>query len=207
MADTDNRPDFMKIWASNSPLPPYTFTDENYLTGWNFIGSTPPSRSMFDAFMNKADLKMKWLYENAFSETSLAGFMFWRIPSTAYFVGELRTFKNGPLNVYLKCETAGMSSADAVESMPDDKKVGNSWQDGTVVWTIMEFADNSTVTKINETLTDSLSKHEQNASAHAAAFKTHNEDKTAHAEAFKAHIIISDTEPAYMDNAIWFKTK
>lgn len=184
MADTDNRPDFMKIWASNSPLQPYTFTDENYLTGWNFIGSTPPSRSMFDAFMNKADLKMKWLYENAFSETSLAGFMFWRIPSTAYFVGELRTFKNGPLNVYLKCETAGMSSADAVESMPDDKKVGDSWQDGTVVWTIKKFSEDSDV---------------------KANIKTHNDDKTAHQAAFATHIIVSATEPAYTENAIWFK--
>ncbi len=38
------------------------------------------------------------------------------------------------------------------------------------------------------------------------AMQSHKADKTAHADAFKAHIIISDTEPAYMDNAIWFKT-
>lgn len=178
------RPDFSKIFASNSPLTPYTFTDENYLMGWQFIGSTPPSRAMFDAYMRTADLKMKWLYENAFSESSMGGFMFWRLPSTAYFVNDLRTFKNGPLNVYLQCVTAGMSSADAVESMPDGKKVGDSWQDGTVVWTIKKFSEDSDV---------------------KANLKTHNDDKTAHQTAFATHIIVSATEPAYTENAIWFK--
>lgn len=60
MAD---KPDFSKIWASNSPLTPYTFTDANYLDGWNFIGSVPPSRGMFDAWMNGTDTKQKYLVD------------------------------------------------------------------------------------------------------------------------------------------------
>ena len=59
------KPDYSLIWGQNSPLSPYQFTSENYLQGWNFIGSTPPSRSMFDAWMKSADTKMKWLCDNA----------------------------------------------------------------------------------------------------------------------------------------------
>lgn len=184
MAETDNRPDFSKIFASNSPLTPYTFTDENYLMGWQFIGSTPPSRAMFDAYMRTADIKLKWLYDNAFSEESMGGYMFWRLPETAYFVNELRTFKNGPLDVFLQCVTAGKSSADAVESMPDGKKVGDSWQDGTVVWTIKRFSD---ATAVQDDLTN------------------HNASATAHQAAFAKHIIISKTEPPYQENSIWIK--
>lgn len=54
--------DYNKIWASNSPLPEYTFSDDDYLEGWNFVGEIPPSRTMWDAFKKDTDLKMKDLY-------------------------------------------------------------------------------------------------------------------------------------------------
>lgn len=54
--------DFDKIWASTSPLTPYSFSDSNYKEGWNFIGATPPSRQMWDAFMQNADKKSRFLY-------------------------------------------------------------------------------------------------------------------------------------------------
>lgn len=57
-----NITDFDKIWASTSPLTPYSFTDANYKRGWDFIGATPPSRQMWDAFMQTADEKSQWLY-------------------------------------------------------------------------------------------------------------------------------------------------
>lgn len=57
-----NITDFNKIWASTSPLTPYAFTESNYKQGWNFVGSTPPSRQMWDAFMQNADEKSQWLY-------------------------------------------------------------------------------------------------------------------------------------------------
>lgn len=64
-------PDFSKIWAQNSPLDPYVITDGNYLEGLNFIGSQPPDRGIFDAWMNNADQKMKYLYDNSASSESL----------------------------------------------------------------------------------------------------------------------------------------
>ena len=59
--------DFDKIWASTSPLTPYEFSDSNYQQGWNFIGSTPPARQMWDFLQKKNDEKTQWLYNNKLS--------------------------------------------------------------------------------------------------------------------------------------------
>ena len=56
--------DFDKIWASTSPLTPYTFSESNYKQGWNFVGSTPPSRQMWDSWLKNTDEKMKWLCDH-----------------------------------------------------------------------------------------------------------------------------------------------
>jgi len=55
-------PDFSKVWASNSPLPAYTFSDADYLTGWDFVGSAPPTKNEFDAWFKMVDEKLNWLY-------------------------------------------------------------------------------------------------------------------------------------------------
>ena len=55
-------PDFSKVWASNSPLPEYTFSDTDYLTGWDFVGSAPPTKNEFDAWFKLVDTKLNWLY-------------------------------------------------------------------------------------------------------------------------------------------------
>ena len=55
-------PDFSKIWASNSPLPTYTFSDADYLTGWDFVGSAPPTKNEFDAWFKLVDEKLNYLY-------------------------------------------------------------------------------------------------------------------------------------------------
>lgn len=55
-------PDFSKIWASNSPLPAYTFSDADYLTGWDFVGSAPPTKNEFDAWFKMVDEKLNFLY-------------------------------------------------------------------------------------------------------------------------------------------------
>lgn len=60
MADT---PDFSKIWGSNGNVT-YKFTDDNYLTGWSFVGDTPPARGMFDKFFMGTDTKLKYLYDS-----------------------------------------------------------------------------------------------------------------------------------------------
>lgn len=56
-------PDFSKIWASNSPLPEYTFSDADYLEGWDFVGAAPPTKNEFDAWFRMVDTKLKWLYD------------------------------------------------------------------------------------------------------------------------------------------------
>lgn len=56
-------PDFSKIWASASPLPAYTFTDEDYTDGWDFVGSAPPTKNQFDAWFKSVDERLKWLYD------------------------------------------------------------------------------------------------------------------------------------------------
>lgn len=55
-------PDFSKVWASNSPLPAYTFSDSDYLTGWDFVGSAPPTKNEFDAWFKMVDEKLNYLY-------------------------------------------------------------------------------------------------------------------------------------------------
>ena len=54
--------DFSKIWASSSPLPAYTFTDAEYVTGWDFVGSAPPTKNEFDAWFRATDEKLNYLY-------------------------------------------------------------------------------------------------------------------------------------------------
>ena len=56
--------DFDKIWASTSPLTPYEFSEPNYSQGWNFVGSTPPARQMWDSIQKKNDEKFKYLRDN-----------------------------------------------------------------------------------------------------------------------------------------------
>lgn len=56
-------PDFSKIWASASPLPAYTFTDDEYTEGWDFVGSAPPTKNQFDAWFRYVDERLKWLYD------------------------------------------------------------------------------------------------------------------------------------------------
>lgn len=56
--------DFEKIWASTSPLTPYSFSESNYKEGWNFIGSTPPARQMWDFLQKNNDEKMKFIVDN-----------------------------------------------------------------------------------------------------------------------------------------------
>lgn len=132
-------PDYSKIWGANSPLAKYEFTEADYLRGWEFIGSMPPARTMFDAWMRKADEKMRWLYDNAFSENSLGGFLFWRLPDTAYFVGEKRALQDGPLDVYIECTIAGRTSEEQIKKLPQGAEIGKTFVDGTATWLVRQF--------------------------------------------------------------------
>ena len=133
-------PDYSKIWGANSPLAKYEFTEADYLRGWEFIGSMPPARTMLDAWMRKADEKMRWLYNNAFSENSLGGFLFWRLPDTAYFVGEKQALQDGPLDVYIECTIAGRTSKEQMKKLPQGAEIGKTFVDGTATWLVRQFA-------------------------------------------------------------------
>ena len=65
--------DFEKVWASTSPLTPYAFSDAQYKEGWNFIGSTPPSRQMWDFLQKNNDEKMQYLLNNFDNYLPLSG--------------------------------------------------------------------------------------------------------------------------------------
>lgn len=65
--------DFNKIWASTSPLTPYSFSASQYKEGWNFIGSTPPSRQMWDFLQKNNDEKMQYLLNNFDNYLPLSG--------------------------------------------------------------------------------------------------------------------------------------
>lgn len=65
--------DFSKIWASTSPLTPYEFSESQYKEGWNFIGSTPPSRQMWDFLQKQNDEKLEYLLNNFDDYLPLSG--------------------------------------------------------------------------------------------------------------------------------------
>lgn len=56
--------DFSKIWASNADTPEYTFSDTNYLKGWDFVGNLPPTRAQWNAIQKSTDEKMKYVFDN-----------------------------------------------------------------------------------------------------------------------------------------------
>ena len=65
--------DFNKIWASTSPLTPHSFSESQYKEGWNFIGSTPPSRQMWDYLQKNNDEKMQYLLTHFDNYLPLSG--------------------------------------------------------------------------------------------------------------------------------------
>ena len=70
---TVTKDDFEKIWASTSPLTPYSFSESQYKEGWNFIGGTPPSRQMWDFLQKQNDEKMQYLLNNFDDYLPLSG--------------------------------------------------------------------------------------------------------------------------------------
>lgn len=57
------KPDFTKQFGSaKTDLTP--ISDSNYLQGWDFVGSTPPTKNDFTYLQNLADQRSIWLFEN-----------------------------------------------------------------------------------------------------------------------------------------------
>jgi hypothetical protein len=164
-------PDFNTIWASKSPLKLYDFTDAEILEGWNTIGSTPPDRSMFDAWMNRADRKMKWMYDNMFSADAMAGYLFWRFKKSPYFVGERVSLQKEYPTIYLECLVAGETADEDILTLPEGKNVGDTIVDGTVQWVVRQNASTADVDK-------SVSDHNKSETAHSNLLRVKSLEST-----------------------------
>lgn len=55
--------DFSKIFGETATSKA-SFTDENYINGWGYLGSTPPPYQLFDYLQGLNDKKSKYLYDN-----------------------------------------------------------------------------------------------------------------------------------------------
>ena len=129
-------PNYDLIWAQNSPLTPYEFSDAEYLEGWNTVGSTPPARTMFDALQRRADLKAQDLNTRVESiETTSGGQQ--RQEGQAYEVGQYATTSALPTGWYLKCIVAGNTSTNAL--VIPSPKVGDLVTDGSVTWQVLNW--------------------------------------------------------------------
>lgn len=56
--------DFSKIFGSTATGGLTPIGDVNYAKGWEFVGSTPPTKNDFSYLQNLSDLKSQWLYNN-----------------------------------------------------------------------------------------------------------------------------------------------
>ena len=54
--------DFSKIFGETATSKA-SFTDENYINGWGYLGSTPPPYQLFDYLQGLNDKKSKYLYD------------------------------------------------------------------------------------------------------------------------------------------------
>ena len=55
--------DFSKIFGETATSKA-SFTDENYINGWGYLGSTPPPYQLFDYLQSLNDKKSKYLYDS-----------------------------------------------------------------------------------------------------------------------------------------------
>lgn len=65
--------DFSKIYGSAATGGLTPISDVNYAKGWEFVGSTPPTKNDFSYLQNFSDLKSKWLYSNKLQRTDPFG--------------------------------------------------------------------------------------------------------------------------------------
>lgn len=127
-----NENDFKKRFGSNSPLPPYNWSDDDYASGWNITGDMPPTRQQFDALQRTNDDKAAYLLDKVYSSARLLR------RSTHYNKGD-RVYAEGlKAGLYLECAKAGMSGTDAIDF--SSSKVGDTITDGGVTWTVVKYA-------------------------------------------------------------------
>lgn len=139
--------DFNKIWASTSPLTPYSFSASQYKEGWNFIGSTPPSRQMWDFLQKNNDEKMQYLFNNylPLSGGTITGGLTVEGTITGNLAGYVKIQNNaGFHNSIFRGKNLGTSltaaqSAAIQAGTFDDMFIGDYWAIGGYNWRIGMF--------------------------------------------------------------------
>lgn len=116
--------DFSKIWGSNGNVSEPT--DAQYLQGFDFLGSAPPTVELFNYLFQVIDLKLKELKD---SDATL----FWQ-PAIDYEVGDVRFPATGAYK-YLECTVAGTSGP----TEPTWPAPGNTVTDGGVTWIVRDL--------------------------------------------------------------------
>lgn len=127
-----NENDFKKRFGSNSPLPPYNWSDDDYASGWDITGDMPPTRQQFDALQRTNDDKAAYLLDKVYSSARL-------LKRSAHYNKGDRVYAEGlKAGLYLECATAGMSGTDAIDL--SSAKVGDTITDGGVAWAVVKYA-------------------------------------------------------------------
>ena len=129
--------DFNKIWASTSPLTPYSFSESQYKEGWNFIGSTPPSRQMWDFLQKNNDEKMQYLLNNfdnylPLNGGTLTGVVNGVTPTAGDNSKKLATteFVNAKAGNYLPLSGGTMTTGNTLITMGNGESYVRNWPNG-----------------------------------------------------------------------------
>ena len=126
-----NENDFKKRFGSNSPLPPYNWSDDDYASGWNITGDMPPTRQQFDALQRTNDDKAAYLLDKVYSSARL-------LRRSAHYNKGDRVYAEGlKAGLYLECATAGTTSAGDITP---SSTIGDTITDGGVTWTVVKYA-------------------------------------------------------------------
>ena len=130
---------FNLIFGSQAPETA-SWSDADYQTGWNTVGSTPPTAEQFDFLQNRADKKAQELY-NRLTPLEQKAQEQGRQAGTAYTAGASVTVDGLPADWLLVCTTAGTSGTSAVV-LPDPLVDGATITDGNITWTLRKLATN-----------------------------------------------------------------
>lgn len=130
---------FNLIFGSQAPETA-SWSDTDYQTGWNTVGSTPPTAEQFDFLQNRADKKAQELH-NRLTPLEQKAQEQGRQAGTAYTAGASATVDGLPADWLLVCTTAGISGTSAVV-LPDQLIDGATVTDGTITWTLRKLATN-----------------------------------------------------------------
>ena len=126
--------DFNKVWASTSPLTPYSFSESQYKEGWNFVGSTPPSRQMWDFLQKNNDEKMQYLANNylPLSGGTLTGVVNGVTPTAGDNSKKLATteFVNAKAGNYLPLSGGTMTTGNTLITMGNGESYVRNWPNG-----------------------------------------------------------------------------